>query len=67
MLLNNYHYILLNYTSASFAFSTCVFFISVMQSVNGAQFLNIARLLFLSATLAESCAPHINLTLALTF
>ena len=32
-------------TSKSFALSICVLFILLMQSVNGAQFLNIASLL----------------------
>ena len=45
MFLNNYHNIQLNYTLAlltlmSLVLSICVFFISLMQSVNGAQFLN---------------------------
>ena len=42
--MNNYHYILLNYTLASLGNVFCIvylyiFFISLMQSVNGAQFL----------------------------
>ena len=57
MFLNNYRYILLKLylsitTSRSVAFSTCVLFISLIQSVNSAQFLNNTCLSFLSAYLA---------------
>ena len=47
MFVNNYYYILLNYTleSTSWASSTCVLFILLMQLVNGAQSLNIIFLL----------------------
>ena len=51
MFLNNYCYILLNYKSVSL--HQCLYyylFISLMQSVNGAQFLNISFLLPLFAT-----------------
>ena len=43
-------------TAKSFELPTCLLFISVMQSVNGAQFLSIACLLFLSVALAALSA-----------
>ena len=46
MFLNNYCYIDIS-TSISSALAICVLFISLMQSVNGAQFLNITFLLLL--------------------
>ena len=50
MLLHCYCYILLDHTSTSH-------FISLRQPVNGAQFLNITYLLFISAAIAAACAP----------
>ena len=41
----------------SLALSTCVLFISLMQSVNGAQFLNATPLSLSSACLAAASAP----------
>ena len=60
--LNNYSYIPLSYTLAivtarSLALSTRVLFVSLMQSVNRAQFLNITSLLFLSAAISATFAP----------
>ena len=43
--------------SMSLALSTCVFFVSVMQSVNGAQFLNATLLPLSSACLTAASAP----------
>ena len=54
--LNNYHYIQLNYTSRFLALSTSLLVISLIQSANGAQFLNFGCLSFLSAALAASSA-----------
>ena len=51
MLLRYYCCTLLDYTSTS------QHFISLRQPVNGAQFLNITYLLFLSAAIAAACAP----------
>ena len=53
--MNNYRYIILNYTSASktsksVALLTWIFYISHMQSVNGAQVLNITSLSLLSGS-----------------
>ena len=49
MFLNKCHCILWNYiyTSVSWASSTCVLFISLMQLINGAQCLNITFLFLL--------------------
>ena len=41
----------------SLALSTCVLFISLMQIVNGAKFLNATRLSLSSACLAAASAP----------
>ena len=41
----------------SLALSTCVLLISLMQLVNGAQFLNATPLSFLCACLAATSAP----------
>ena len=53
MFLNNFHCILLNYTSAlQYQDISCyllVCYLFVMQSLKGVQFLNIACLLFLSS------------------
>ena len=43
--------------SMSLALSVCVLFISLMQLVNGAQFLNATPLFLSSARLAASSAP----------
>ena len=43
--------------SMSLALSICVLLISLMQLVNGAQFLNITTLSFSSACLAAASAP----------
>ena len=43
--------------SVSFALSTCVLFISLMQLVNGTQFLNAKPLSLSSAFLAAASAP----------
>ena len=59
MFLSTYHYIPFHYSLALYHqdhLFTCVLFISVMESVKGAQFLNIASLLFLLAALAGSSA-----------
>ena len=47
-----------NSPSRSFALSTCMLFISVIQSVNGAEFLDITCLLFLSDCIASVSAPY---------
>ena len=62
MVLNNYHYILLNCKLALqhqfiFSLSTCLLFISIIQSGSSAKFLNIVCLLFISAALAAALAP----------
>ena len=41
----------------SLALSTCVLFISLMQLINGAQFLNAAPLSLSSACLAAASSP----------
>ena len=43
--------------SISFALSTCVLFTSLMQLVNGAQFLNATPLSLSSARVAAASAP----------
>ena len=61
--LNNYCYILLNYTSVlhcqviNLGISTCALFILLMQSVNGTQFLNINSLSFMSAVMLCYVCP----------
>ena len=51
----------------SLAFSICVLFISLIQLVNGAQFLNATPLSLSSACLAAASAPaHSIVTLPLT-
>ena len=61
MFLHNYHYSIKLYIditiSISFALSICVLFISLMQLVNGAQFLNATPLSLSSACLAGATAP----------
>ena len=62
MFVNSYCYFQLSYTSASqylnvFTLSIWLLFISLMQPVNGAQFLNIATLFFSSKRFAASSAP----------
>ena len=58
MFWNKYYYILLNCigitTSISWASSTCVLFIPLMQLVKGARFLNIT---FLSVSLGTAAVP----------
>ena len=72
MLLNNYHYIPLNYTLALYididtlvsipwASSTCEVFISLMNVVNGAQFSNITYLSLSYLSLSSSPAAVIVL------
>ena len=60
MFLNSYHYIPLNYTlalkSSSLALSIWVLFFSLMQSVNGEQFLTVAPLILLCVYFAASTA-----------
>ena len=46
-------------TSMSLALSICVLFISLMQSINGAQFLNTTSLLLLSGFAAGTSAGAI--------
>ena len=58
---NNYRYSIKLYidiiTSVSLALSACVLFISLMQSVNGAQFLNMTFLLVLFAAAPATELP----------
>ena len=82
MFFNNYLYILLNetllHTLNFLALSICVLFISLMQSVNGAQFLNTTWILLFPppANAEDVIVPltsihdhynHINFTLTLKF
>ena len=62
MFWNNYQYILSNYILAilyqiSLALYIYILFISVLQLINGAQFLNITSLFLSSTCLAASSAP----------
>ena len=64
MFLNNYHYILLNYTLTLLvrwrASSTCGFVILLMQLINGKQFLNV---IFLSTLFAVAVFATVIVTL----
>ena len=65
--LNNYRYILLKLhtgisTPLSLALSTCVLFISLMQSVNEEQFLNVAFLPLFPPPAAISVTALVPLT-----
>ena len=58
MLLNNYIKLYIEITiSISSALSISVLFISLLQSINGAQFSSITPLLFSSACLAAALSP----------
>ena len=61
MFLNNYYCILRNHTLTSLHQRLCIIYLCIvfatMKLVNGAQFLNISGLLFLSAALAAASAP----------
>ena len=61
MFLNNYHYSIKLYTgitiSISLALSISVLFISLLQLINRAQFLNITPLFISFACLAAASAP----------
>ena len=69
--LNHYHYKALNYllsTSRSYALSSCVLTVSLIQLVNGATFFNISCLFSLSVVHnAKVASTPITVMVSLTF